>query len=124
MLLVDYRHPWIIRLSMDDYVIHGSVSYISWAKIPPLPHGIHGRYISSMVIVLGPPQCMGLHNAATEALMQPCSHHLKLYTLFLQPPRQPHLKLYPLSSSDRFCDRDRGTSTLSAIKEEVSSDSV
>ena len=33
---------------MDDYVIHGSVSYISWAKIPPLPHDIHGRYISSM----------------------------------------------------------------------------
>ena len=49
-------HPWIIRLSMDDYVIHGSVSYISWAKIPPLAHGIHGRYISFMDIVLGPPQ--------------------------------------------------------------------
>ena len=41
---------------MDDYVIHGSVSYISWAKIPPLPHGIHGRYISSMDILLGPSQ--------------------------------------------------------------------
>ena len=100
-------HSWIIHLSMNGYVIHGSVSYISWAKISPLPHGIHGRYISSMDIV-----CLDFHsaavNAATEALML-CSHHLKLYTLLLQPPRQPHLRLYSMSSSNRGCNRDNKT---------------
>ena len=62
MLLVDYRHPWIIRLSVDDYVIHGSVSYISWAKIPQLPHGIHEYVKLSMDIV-----CLDFHSAAVNA---------------------------------------------------------
>ncbi len=32
MLSMDHSHPWTIRLSMDDYVTHGGVVYISWTK--------------------------------------------------------------------------------------------